>query len=72
MLDYFGVINVPDDDPIEVILITLFWCLAIALPIHNYNYLKRKGVTILKVIVLIVVFIVALGVDTLMDMPDNQ
>ncbi|HBC03878.1 MAG TPA: hypothetical protein DC015_06735, partial [Aequorivita sp.] len=53
MLDYFGVINVPDDDPIEVILITLFWCLAIALPIHNYNYLKRKGVTILKVIVLI-------------------
>ena len=41
------------------------------MPIHNYNYLKRKGATILKVIVLIVVFIVALGVDTLMDMPDN-
>ncbi|EIJ40546.1 putative regulator of cell autolysis [Galbibacter orientalis DSM 19592] len=71
MLDYFGVINIPEDEPLEVILITLFWWWVIALPIHNYNYLKRKGATILKVIVLIVVFIVALGVDTLMDMPDN-
>ncbi|AIM61713.1 sensor histidine kinase [Cellulophaga lytica] len=71
MLDYFGVIKIPNDDPLEVILITLFWWLSIALPIHNYNYIKRQGVTILKVMMLTAVFIVALVVDTLMDIPDN-
>jgi len=71
LLDYFGVINIPDDDPLEVILITLFWGLAIALPIHYYNYLKRNGVTIRKVLGLMLVFMLALGVDAFMNIPDN-
>lgn len=71
LLDYFGVIHIPDDDPLEVILITLFWGLAIALPIHYYNYLKRNGVTIRKVLGLMLVFMLALGVDAFMNIPDN-
>lgn len=71
ILEYVGFINIPNDQPSEVIIITLFWAIIIALPIHNFNYLKKKKITVFKVLALLLLFIIALLVDGLMRLPDN-
>jgi len=54
LLDYFGLISMPEGRPLEIIQYVIFWNLVIALPIHNDHYLKtnKKAVTfsILKMI----------------------
>lgn len=71
LLDYFEVINIPNDNPIEVALVTIFWWLVIALPIHNFDYLKSKKRTVFKVLGLIVLVLIALVIDSTMRLPDN-
>ncbi|WP_233195831.1 sensor histidine kinase [Aquimarina sp. MAR_2010_214] len=70
-MDYTEYVNIPNDQPIEVLIITLFWGLIIAIPIHNYNYLKRKKRTVLRIVILIILFFIALAIDSYMRMPDN-
>ncbi|MCF2875114.1 MULTISPECIES: sensor histidine kinase [unclassified Tenacibaculum] len=71
LLDLIGFLNVPTNRPFEVFLVTLFWFLVIALPIHNYHYLKHKKKTFIKIGILLLLFFFALLVDTSMKLPDN-
>lgn len=71
LLDYIGFIIIPDNISYEIIIYTIFWGLVIALPIHNYEYLKRKKKTIIKVLILIVLLVITLVIDSIMKLPDN-
>ena len=71
LLDYIGFILLPKNRSYEIIIYALFWGLTIALPIHNYNYLKRKKKTVLRVLFLIVLFFIIFIIDSIMKMPDN-
>jgi len=71
ILEYVGFINIPNDQPSEVVIIILFWALIIALPLHNFNYLKKRKSTVFKVLALLFLFFIALLVDGLMRLPDN-
>lgn len=71
LLDYIGFIIIPDNISYEIIIYTIFWGLVIALPIHNYKYLKRKKKTVIKVLILIVLLVITLVIDSIMKLPDN-
>ena len=71
LLDYVGFILIPEDQNYEIVIYTIFWGLVIALPIHNYQYLKRKKKTVTNVLRLIVLLIVAIVIDSIMSLPDN-
>ncbi|WP_435262575.1 sensor histidine kinase [Tenacibaculum sp. nBUS_03] len=71
LLDTTKYLNIPRDQPFEVFTITLFWWLVISLPIHNYKYLKTKKSVLLKVLSIIVIFFIALIIDSYMNVPDN-
>ncbi|WP_241478955.1 sensor histidine kinase [Psychroserpens jangbogonensis] len=71
LLDYIGFILIPEDQSLEIIVYTLFWGWVIALPIHNFNYLKRKKKTVFNIIGLIALFVIALVIDSMMELPDN-
>lgn len=71
LLDYIGFIIIPDNISYEIIIYTIFWGLVIALPIHNYKYLKRKKKTVIKVLILIVLLAITLVIDSIMKLPDN-
>lgn len=70
-LDTTKYLNIPRDQPFEVFIITLFWWLVIALPIHHYKYLITKKNVLLKVFAIIAIFFVALVIDSYMKVPDN-
>ena len=71
LLDYLGLIIIPDKKASGIYIFAFIWGLVIALPIHNYKYLKRNKKTALGVLVLFVLFFVALAIDTFMQLPDN-
>ncbi|MFL0351971.1 sensor histidine kinase [Xanthomarina sp. GH4-25] len=71
LLDCFGVIILPEERTYEIVLYAIFWGVLIALPFHKFNYLKRKKSTVLKVLVLIGLFFIALAIDSFMKLPDN-
>ena len=71
LLDYLGLIILPDKKASGIYIFAFIWGLVIALPIHNYKYLKRNKKTALGVLVLFVLFFVALAIDTFMQLPDN-
>lgn len=71
LLDYLGVILLPEERTYEIFIFAFIWGLVFALPIHNYNYLKRKKKTTFSVLILFVLFFVALIIDSFMQLPDN-
>ncbi|WP_440066524.1 sensor histidine kinase [Tenacibaculum discolor] len=71
LLDYLNFLNIPNDQPLEVIVITVFWALVIALPIHNYQYLKRKKKAVFGIAVLFVLLFITVLIDSFMKLPDN-
>ncbi|WBX72301.1 sensor histidine kinase [Tenacibaculum retecalamus] len=71
LLDYLGLIILPEDKTYQIFIFAFIWGLVIALPMHNYKYLKRNKKTALSVLVLFVLFFVALAIDTFMQLPDN-
>ena len=71
LLDYIGFIIIPENQSYELIIYIIFWAVVIALPIHNYKYLKRKKKTVINVLGLLALFIIILVIDSIMDLPDN-
>ncbi|MFT7898831.1 histidine kinase [Tenacibaculum ascidiaceicola] len=71
ILDYLNFLNIPRDQPVEVIVITAFWALVIALPIHNYQYLKRKKKAVIGITSLFVLLFFTVLYDSYMKLPDN-
>jgi len=71
LLNYIGFIILPKNRSYEIIIYAIFWGLVIALPIHNFTYLKSKRKTVFRVLSLIVLFFIALIIDSIMKMPDN-
>lgn len=71
VMNFFEFILLPKNNPLEIIIYAIFWGILVALPFYNYSYLKTKKKTVLNVLVLIVLFFVALFIDSYMQMPDN-
>ncbi|NVK07668.1 MAG: histidine kinase [Tenacibaculum sp.] len=71
LLDYLNFLNIPNDQPVEIIVITVFWALVIALPIHNYQYLKRKKKAVFGIAVLFILLFITVLIDSFMKLPDN-
>ncbi|WP_439132320.1 sensor histidine kinase [Polaribacter sp.] len=71
ILDFFGLIILPKEWSYEILLYAIFWSFIIALPFYKWNFLKRKKSTVLKVILLISLFFLALAIDSFMNLPDN-
>ncbi len=72
LLDAVGFIILPEERrPFEFIAYAIFWGLAIALPIHNYHYLKNKKKTLTNVLSLVVLLFIIIMVDSIMNLPDN-
>lgn len=71
MLEYFGVIIIPEGRTLDIVPYLIFWGLVIGLPIHNYNYLKGKKKTVIYVLILIVLIFMILVIDSVMNLPDN-
>ena len=71
ILQFVGFIRIPNDSPLEVVLIFSFWWIAISLPIYKISYLKKNRKTIYKIAGLIVFFIITLIIDSSFNIPDN-
>ena len=71
LLEYVGILIIPDDSHIIFNFYTLFWGLAIALTIHNFNYFKRIKKTVINVLSLLLLLFITLVIDSIMDLPDN-
>jgi len=71
LLEYIGFLIIPDEAHIIFNFYTLFWGLAIALPIHFFNYFKKKKKTVINVLSLLVLFVIILVIDYIMKFPDN-
>jgi len=71
LLDYVGFIILPENRSYEIVIYAIFWGFVIALPIHNFNYLKKKKKTVLRILSLIGLFVITLFIDSNMKMPDN-
>ena len=71
LLGYFGFIILPKDRSYEIIIYAIFWGLIIALPFHHFKYIKKNKKTVFKIFALILLFFIALFIDSLMSFPDN-
>ena len=71
LLDYIGFILLPKEQSFEIIIYSIIWGSIIALPIHHFNYLKKKKENVFKVLGLFALFILALVIDSKMKLPDN-
>ncbi|MEM7552039.1 MAG: histidine kinase [Bacteroidota bacterium] len=71
VLEYIGFIRIDNSQWMENIAGFAFWSLAFALPIHNFEYLKKHKKTIFKLFGLIAFFIAILIIDSSADVPDN-
>lgn len=67
-LDYIGLILIPKESSYEILLYTIIWGTAIALPIHHF---KKNKITVIKVLSLFVLFFITLFIDSKMNVPDN-
>ena len=71
LLEYIGVLIIPEGRMLDIIPVVIFWGFVIALPIHNFNYLKKKKKTVLRILSLIGLFVITLFIGSNMKMPDN-
>lgn len=71
LLDYIGFLLLPEELSYEIIIYGVIWGFIIALPIHYYEYLKRKKKTVVYVLSLIALIVVTLLIDSAMNLPDN-
>ncbi|MDN3644012.1 histidine kinase [Lutimonas halocynthiae] len=71
VLEYIGVFIIPENGQLEVFFVIIFWWLLISLPIHNWKYLRRYKKSFLRISSLLLLFLTALFIDGLMDIPDN-
>ena len=71
LLDYLGLIILPEERTYEVLIYAFIWGTLIALPFHNHKYLKRKKNKVIGLTGLIFLFFFILIVDSNMSMPDN-
>lgn len=71
LLDYFGLILLPEDKTYEIFIFAFIWGLVIALPLYNFKYLARNKQATLSVLTLFVLFFIAMVIDSFMKLPDN-
>lgn len=71
LLERIGIIIIPEGRILEFIPYLIFWGLVIALPIYFFNYSKNVKKTIIKVLSLLVLLFITLGIDSIMNLPDN-
>lgn len=71
LLKATGVIILPEDRKLSIIPYLIFWGLVIALPFHFFNYSKKVKKTIIKVLSLLLLLFITIGIDSIMDLPDN-
>jgi hypothetical protein len=71
LLDYIGFLLLPEEQSYEIVIYAVIWGLIIALPIHYYEYLKRKKKTVVYVLSLIVLIVLTMLIDSAMNLPDN-
>lgn len=72
LLDALGFIILPEERrPLEFMIYTIFWGLVIALPIHHFEYLKKKKKTVFNILRLFLLFFITLIIDSYMQIPDN-
>ena len=71
LLDYMGFIILPEERSYEIIIYAIIWGFIIALPVHNYNYLKTKKKAVIYMLSLVMLLVVTLTIDSTMKMPDN-
>lgn len=67
-LNYIGVILLPEEQSYEIIIYAIIWGSIIALPIHYY---KTKKKNVIKTLALFSLILIALLIDSYMQMPDN-
>ena len=71
LMDYLGLIILPENRTYEMLIYALIWGTLIALPFHNHKYLKSKKNKVIGLTGLIFLFFFTLIVDSKMSMPDN-
>ncbi|MGK0413819.1 MAG: hypothetical protein ACJA1B_002029 [Polaribacter sp.] len=71
LLERVGIIIIPEDRILEFIPFLIFWGLVIALTIYFFNYSKNFKKTIIKVLSLLILLFITLGIDSMMNLPDN-
>jgi len=71
LMHHYKFILIPDNAPIEILFIFIFWWLLISLPIYKFSYIKQKRKIVYKLIALIVLLITTMVIDSKMKMPDN-
>lgn len=69
LLEYIGFIIIPEDQHIVFNFFTLFWGLVIGFASYFFKYLKKE--TLFKLLSIIILFIAALAIDSIMKVPDN-
>ncbi len=70
-LEFYQFILIPQDDPVEVVLIFLFWWMLISLLIYKFSFIKEKKRIVYKIVGLISVLIVMILIDNSLKIPDN-
>ncbi|MDO6744128.1 histidine kinase [Tenacibaculum soleae] len=71
LLDYLGLILLPEKPSYVMFIYALFWGTIIALPIHHFKYLKQKKKNVLRVLGLFLLLFIAVFIDSKMQLPDN-
>jgi len=70
-LKIVGFILIPNDAPVEVMLIMAFWWLAISLFLYNIEYFKKRKTLVIKGVTLLIIMILTIGTDEYFDTPDH-
>ena len=71
LLEYLGVVIIPEENHIVFNYFTLFWGLVIGIASYSIKHSKKKKETLVKVLGTIILFIAALTFDSIMQIPDN-
>lgn len=71
LMQHYKFLLIPDDAPVEIFFVFVFWWLLVSLPIYKMSYLKKKRKIIYKFLILIILFIITMIIDSYMKMPDN-
>ncbi|MFP2995287.1 histidine kinase [Spongiivirga sp. MCCC 1A20706] len=70
-LSYVGAIKIPEDAPLELVLIMGFWWLAVSFTIRHIQYLKRRKEIILGIALLIITLFAIFGANSYFQIPDH-
>ena len=68
-----GILNIPSNQPIEVLIITCFWWIGLSFLLNNLLRMTKKDRIKmgLKIVITLLLLIVALTIDNWIDIPDN-